>query len=91
MKKLIIIAFALIMGAFVSGMSGRANAAVANPAAVLTQADVAKSETVHVWYRRWHRRYYYHYYYRPRYYRYYYYRPYWRHRYYRRHYYRYYW
>ena len=96
MKKLIIIAFALILGAFVSGMSGRANAAAADAAIALRQADAVKSEAVHVWYRRWHHRYWccrHHYYWRYRYYhpyRYYYYRPYWRHRYYRR-YYRYYW
>ena len=82
---------ALILGAFVSGMTGHARAAAVSPALALRDAGGVNADVTRVWYRRYyccrHRYYYrprYDDYYRPRYY--YYYRPY----YYRRHYHRYY-
>jgi hypothetical protein len=96
-KKLIIMAFALIVGVFVSGSAGRVQAGAASVPASATQAQIVKSNAVSVWYRRhyrwrYYRPYYRHYhrwhYYRRHYYHRYYYRPYYRryyyHRYYRR-------
>jgi hypothetical protein len=62
MKKLVVLAFALILSAFVFGLPGRVSASPATTGAMVTaQAQVVKSEAAKVWYRRRYYRYYRHY------------------------------
>lgn len=72
MKKFIMMAFALVLSAFVFGTVERVQASVATPSAIAAQSEVTKSEATSVGYygRRRYRRYYYrprYRYYRPRY------------------------